>query len=70
MESHGGTAEQRARARIDGGGGGWKKETEKRDQDERLQEAQIRFSRDDRTRWSPDRTRWSSVRSESSKLLP
>jgi hypothetical protein len=45
------------------------KEMEKRDRDERLKEAQIRFSRGDRTRWSPDRTRWSSVRSESSKLL-
>jgi hypothetical protein len=58
---------QRARARIDGGGGGWKKETEKRDRDERLKEAQIRFSRGDRMRCSPNRT--PRVRSESNKLL-
>jgi hypothetical protein len=34
-----------------------------------VKRAQIRFSRGDRTRWSPNQTRCSSVRSESSKLL-
>jgi hypothetical protein len=37
--------------------------------DERLKEAQIRFSWGDRTRYSPDWTRRRGVWSESSKLL-
>jgi hypothetical protein len=41
--SRGGAAEQRARARIDGGGCGWKREMEKIDRDERLKERRSAF---------------------------
>jgi hypothetical protein len=55
-----------------GGSGGLRRWIEIDDEtrsERTVKKAEIRFSRDDRTRWSYDRTRWSSVRSESSKLL-
>jgi hypothetical protein len=55
-------------ARARSGGGSRKKKNETRSE-RTVKKAEIRFSRDDRTRWSHDRTWWGSVRSQSSKLL-
>jgi hypothetical protein len=68
----GGARWQRRRLGFGGGGERWiEKEDDRKNNGSgcTVKKAQIRFSRDDRTRWSTDRTRWSSVRSESSKLL-